>query len=56
MSVTPPPHRSGVASCDVWEVDKDPEVLVYGQQVGGCEYSLNLTEPNAKDRGGVGGK
>eukprot|EP00198_Chlamydomonas_reinhardtii_P000535 XP_001689870.1 predicted protein [Chlamydomonas reinhardtii] len=29
----------GVASCDVWEVDKDPEVLVYGQQGSAARLS-----------------
>ncbi|GIL85815.1 hypothetical protein Vretimale_19546 [Volvox reticuliferus] len=37
---------AGVASCDVWEVDKDPEVLVYGQQADIYGLAANPTFPH----------
>ncbi len=37
---------SGVASCEVWEVDKDPEVLVYGQQADLYGLATNPAFPH----------
>ncbi|KAG2444303.1 hypothetical protein HXX76_001060 [Chlamydomonas incerta] len=37
---------AGVASCDVWEVDKDPEVLVYGQQADLYGLATNPAFPH----------
>ncbi|PNH12141.1 Echinoderm microtubule-associated protein-like 6, partial [Tetrabaena socialis] len=45
-AVPPPVLAAGVASCDVWEVDKDPEVLVYGQQADLYGLAVNPAFPH----------
>ncbi|GFR46990.1 hypothetical protein Agub_g8644, partial [Astrephomene gubernaculifera] len=37
---------AGVASCDIWEVDADPRVLVWGQQGDLCGLATNPAFPH----------